>query len=64
MHVWAGADGDDGDGDDCDSDDGDVDDGDGDDGDGGGVGDDDHSTSSTQTSRLAMSTLASKLVQT
>ena len=37
VHIWAGADGDDGDGDD----------GDGDAGDGDGVGDGDHSTRST-----------------
>ena len=64
MRIWAGADGDDGNGDDVDGDDGDGDDGDGDDGDGDGVGDGDHSTRSPQTSRLAMSTLASKLLQT
>ena len=49
MRIWAGADGDDGDGDD---------------GDGDGVGDGDHSIRSTETSRLATSTLASKLPQT
>jgi len=57
-------DGDDGDGDDGDGDDGDGDDGDGYDGDGDGVGDGDHGTRSTWISRLATSTLASKLVQT
>jgi len=69
LRIWAGADGDDGDGDDGDGDDGDGDDGDGDDGDsdhgnGDGVGDGDHSTRGTWTSRLATSTLVSKLLQT
>jgi hypothetical protein len=67
--IWAGADcddadGDDGNGDDGNGDDCDGDDGDGNDGDGDGVGDGDHSTRGTLTSRLATSTLASKLLQT
>jgi hypothetical protein len=60
-------DGDDGDGDDCNGDNGDGDDGVGDDGngdDGYGVSAGDHSTSSTETSRLATSLFASKLPQT
>jgi hypothetical protein len=52
VHIWGGADG------------ADCDDGDGDDGDDDGVGDGDHSTRSTYTSRLATSMLASKLPQT
>ena len=58
VRIWA-RDDDDGNGDD-----GNGDDGNGDDGDGDGVGDGDHSTRSTETSRLAMSTLGSKLLQT
>jgi len=64
VHIWAGADGDDGNGDDGNGDDGEGDDGNGDDGDGDGVSDTDHSTRGTWISRLATSTLASKLVQT
>jgi hypothetical protein len=59
MRIWARAEGDDGDGDDGDGDDGDDNHCDGD-----GVGVGDHSTRSTLTSRLATSTLASKLLQT
>jgi len=59
MRILAGADGDEGDGDDGDGDDADDNEGDGD-----GVGDGDHCTRSTETSRLATSTLASKLQQT
>jgi len=60
VRIWAGADGDDGN-----ADDGNGDDGNGNgNGNGDGDGDSDHSTRSTYTSRLATSTLASKLLHT